>query len=183
MIMYVADNPEVQSKLHKELDALGNDISGLRHCRHKLPYSEAVQREVLRMRPVAPVAVGHQALCDTKLGACDIPKGTVIYANIMAIHHDPKNWESPEIFKPERFINNDGSLKEVDNKIWIPFSSGKRKCVGESVARANIMMISALFFSRFEVSFPHGQKPDFEPAMAEFACVPKPQKIVVKKRK
>ncbi|XP_013406462.1 steroid 17-alpha-hydroxylase/17,20 lyase [Lingula anatina] len=183
MIMYVADNPEVQTKLHKELDALGDDISGLRHCRHKLPYSEAVQREVLRMRPVAPVGVGHQALSDTKLGAYDIPKGTVLYANIMAIHHDPKNWESPEIFKPERFINSDGSLKEVDNKIWIPFSSGKRKCVGESVARANLMMISALFFSRFEVSFPHGQKPDFEPAMSEFTCIPKPQKIIVKKRK
>ncbi|XP_013383555.1 steroid 17-alpha-hydroxylase/17,20 lyase-like [Lingula anatina] len=182
IIMYVADNPEVQAKIHKELDGLGNDFDELRHCKNKMNYCEAVQREVLRMRPAAPVGIRHRTLRDTKLGGYDIPKGTIIYANIWAIHHDPKNWESPEVFKPERFLNKDGSLKELDKKTWLPFSSGKRKCVGEALARANITMTMALFFRRFKVSFPPGAQPDFEPMMLEINGSPKPQKIVVQNR-
>ncbi|XP_013383552.1 steroid 17-alpha-hydroxylase/17,20 lyase-like [Lingula anatina] len=181
--MYVADNPKVQAKIHKELDGLGNDVGKLRHCRNKMNYCEAVQREVLRMRPAAPAGLRHQTIRDTKLGGYDIPKGTLVYANIWAIHHDPKNWESPEVFKPERFLNKDGSLKEVDHKIWLPFASGKRKCVGEAIAKANLMTIMALFFRRFKVSFPPGVQPDFEPVMYEIACSPKPQKLIVQKRK
>ncbi|XP_013392720.1 cytochrome P450 1A1 [Lingula anatina] len=182
MILYAADNPNIQEKIHEELDSLGDDFCDLRQCRSKLPYCEAVQREVLRMRPAGPVSIPHRALCDTKLGGYDIPKNTLIFANIWAIHHDPKNWESPEVFMPERFLEKDGSLKELDKKTWLPFSSGKRKCVGEAIARTNIMTILILFFRQFEVSFPPGQKPDFEPAMLELACMPKPQKIIVKKR-
>ncbi|XP_013409335.1 cytochrome P450 1A1 isoform X2 [Lingula anatina] len=177
MILYVAAHPKVQEQLHKELDDLGKDFDNLRHCKSKLPYCEAVQREVLRMRPPAPAGLPHQTLRDTKLGGYDIPKGTLVSVNIWAIHHDPNNWESPEVFKPERFLDNDGSLKEVDNKIWLPFSSGKRKCIGEGIARVNLMMIS------FKVSFPPGQEPDFEPAKIELTCTPKPQKILVQKRK
>ncbi|XP_013421525.1 steroid 17-alpha-hydroxylase/17,20 lyase-like [Lingula anatina] len=183
MIMYVADNPKIQAKIHKELDGLGKDFDNLRHCKSKLTYFEAVQREVMRVRPAAPAGLRHQTLCDTKLGGYDIPKGTLVYANFWTIHNDPNIWESPEVFKPERFLNKDGSLKELDNKVWVPFSSGKRKCVGEALARANIMMISALFFRRFKVSFPSGQKPDFEPSkLFEISCSPNPQKIIVHKR-
>ncbi|XP_013383543.1 cytochrome P450 1A1-like isoform X2 [Lingula anatina] len=182
MVMYVADNPKVQTKIHKELDDLENNLGDLRHCRTKMTYCEAVLREVMRIRPGAPVALRHKTRCDTKLGGYDIPKDTLVYPNIWAIHHDPKNWESPETFMPERFLDKDGSLKKLDKKTWLPFGRGKRKCVGEALARAEIGMIMALFFRRFSVSFPPDVQPDFEPMMFEIHDTPFPQKIIVQKR-
>ncbi|XP_013392778.1 steroid 17-alpha-hydroxylase/17,20 lyase-like [Lingula anatina] len=182
-MLYIADNPEIQEEMHQEISGvLADDLDDLRHSKSKLPYCEAVLREVMRMRPAAPVALGHQAIRDTKIGDYDLPKGTVVFPNLWGIHHDPRNWESPEVFKPERFLDKDGNLKPTDTKIWVPFSSGKRKCAGEGLAKADIMMIMAMFFQRFKVSFPPGQKPDFEPAMYPFDCIPKPQKLIIEKR-
>ncbi|XP_013392777.1 cytochrome P450 1A1 [Lingula anatina] len=183
-MLYVADNPEVQEKMHREISGvLEDDLDGLRHCKSKLPYCEAVLREVMRMRPVAPVALAHQTIRDSKIGGYDLPKGTLVFPNVWGIHHNPRNWESPEVFKPERFLDKDGNLKPIDTKIWLPFSSGKRKCAGEGLAKADIMMIMAMFFQRFKVSFPPGQKPDFEPVMAFFDCLSAPQKLIIEKRK
>ncbi|XP_013386450.1 steroid 17-alpha-hydroxylase/17,20 lyase-like [Lingula anatina] len=182
MVMYVAANPKVQTKIHKEIDDLENNLDDLRRCRSKMTYCEAVVREVMRIRPAGPVALRHKTLCDTELGGYDIPKDTIVYANIWAIHHDPKNWESPEVFSPERFLEKDGSLKKLDTKTWLPFGSGKRKCVGEALAMAEIMMFMALFFHRFRVSFPPDVQPNFEPMMFEINATPFPQKISVQKR-
>ncbi|XP_013400664.1 steroid 17-alpha-hydroxylase/17,20 lyase [Lingula anatina] len=181
-LMYTAAYPDVQEKMHNEiLDVLG-DSDDLLKSKSKLTYCDAVLHEVMRLRPVVPMSLFHKVLQDTKLREYDLPKGTIVTPNIWGIHHDPANWDSPEEFRPERFLDEHGNI-HVDSKIWLPFSSGKRKCLGEALARSDIMMIMALFFRDFKVSFPPNVTGDFEPADKIIDCHCKRQKLVIEKRK
>ncbi|XP_046571309.1 cytochrome P450 2J1-like [Haliotis rubra] len=104
-LLYLAAYPEVQAKLHAEVDrVLGERRVPMLSERHKLPYTEAVLYESMRKGAVAPLGLPHSTTCDTTVAGYEIPKGTIVLANIFAIHHDPRHWKEPEVFNPERFL-------------------------------------------------------------------------------
>ena len=65
----------------------------------------------------------HCAEEDTTLQGFTIPKGTTIFPNIWAVHHDQDLWIDPEVFRPERFLNDEGAV--IQPEYYIPFSTGK----------------------------------------------------------
>ncbi|OWF46735.1 steroid 17-alpha-hydroxylase/17,20 lyase-like [Mizuhopecten yessoensis] len=181
--LYMAANPEEQKIAQKEIDtAVGGDrLPGLGD-RNAMPYTEAVLHEVMRIASVAPFGVPHAARNDSKLYEYDIPKGTMVMINHWALHNDPKHWKDPSKFDPKRFLDSDGNLapKPVS---WLPFSAGRRVCLGESAAKPELHLICATILQQFEIMLPPGVTADFSPDVSGIGGYTANQyKIVVQKR-
>ncbi|GFU51077.1 vitamin D 25-hydroxylase [Trichonephila clavipes] len=98
-----------------------------------MPYTHAVLLEQMRWKTIVPLNLMHYSLADIKVGGYDIPKDTIVIANFWQAHNDPRYWDEPEKFKPERFLSNDGK-SVLKSKYFMGFSLGKRVCPGESMA-------------------------------------------------
>lgn len=70
----------------------------------------------------APLSVPHITTKDTRLYGYDVPKDTILFPNVYSACYDPKYWENPELFNPNRFIANDGKHRKLD--AYVPFSAG-----------------------------------------------------------
>ncbi|EPS59496.1 hypothetical protein M569_15310, partial [Genlisea aurea] len=125
------NNPETLIKAQIEIDATvgaarlieDSDLAQLRYLR-------AIIYETLRMYPVAPLLAPHESSAECSVGGYRIPGGTLLLVNIWAIQNDPKLWDEPRDFKPERFL--DGG--ELDGFSMLPFGAGRRGCPGENLA-------------------------------------------------
>ncbi|XP_062847867.1 steroid 21-hydroxylase [Trichomycterus rosablanca] len=145
-IAFLLYRPEVQTRVHEELSNVLKGQYPRYSDRHRLPYLSAVINEVLRLRPVAPLAVPHKAIRDSSIAGYFIPKNTVIIPNLFGAHHDPEVWTDPYSFRPERFLEGGGgSLRAL-----IPFSGGARLCLGESVAKMEIFLFTAYLLQDFQ---------------------------------
>ena len=114
-------------------------------------------------------------------GDYDVPQGTMVLLNLWMMHHDPDNWTDPEAFKPERFLDENGALAPKPES-WLPFSAGRRVCLGESVAKPEILLLLAGYMRQFKISLPDGVKPDFEAIGGGFVRTPKPFKLIFEER-
>lgn len=148
-----------------------------------MPYCEAVVSEVLRITSTTPVGAPHDMISDLVFHDYHLAMGTTVFANIYAVHHDPKIWGDPEIFRPDRFLNED-KTKFVRNEALIPFAEGKRKCVGEALAMDAFFLFVTSICQQFDI-FPDPdtkEKADLTPELG-LMLAPKPFKVVVTSRK
>eukprot|EP00794_Sanderia_malayensis_P007397 gene7397-8217_t len=179
-IMYLAQLPDKQQKAFEQLKAFSSGSGDFPKYKDKpsLPYIEAMMAEVLRMASLAPLAVPHKATCDTKINDYDVPKGTVLLMNIYAMHHDTKYWQDPEKFEPERFLHEDGHFC-IPNSSYLPFSLGKRVCLGETLAKREMFLILCYLLKTFK--FEKAEKFDFSGKFGA-TLTPKPYKVKIVKR-
>uniref|UniRef100_A0A915DRQ3 Unspecific monooxygenase n=1 Tax=Ditylenchus dipsaci TaxID=166011 RepID=A0A915DRQ3_9BILA len=126
-VAYLINNQVAQKKLHQELDA-----------------------ETLRTANVVPENALHRTTKDVEIDGHLIQKGTCCLPQISAVLHNPKIYNNPKQFNPERFLDENGLLKKCDE--LIPFSVGKRKCLGEPLAKMEIFLFLANIFNRYEFS-------------------------------
>ncbi|ESO84647.1 hypothetical protein LOTGIDRAFT_204704 [Lottia gigantea] len=181
-LMYTIGVPGIQQKLQQEVDSvIGKDRYPTTDDRDNLPYSSAVLQEAMRMGPVVPAGVPHTTTCDTTLGEYEIPKDTMVIINHYAMHNDPNKWEEVDRFKPERYLDEDGKLAPKPES-WLPFSAGRRVCLGEPLAKPELQLIIASLFQRLEFSPEPGTQIDMELVEKNVTITPKPFKVVVKKR-
>ncbi|ESO99120.1 hypothetical protein LOTGIDRAFT_201350 [Lottia gigantea] len=181
-LMFIIGTDGVQNKIQTEVDkAIGKLRFPTTHDRNNLPYTDAVLHESMRLGPVAATGVPHSTSCDTTLGKYDIPKDTMIMINHYSLHTNPDNWSDVDKFKPERFLDDDGTMApKPDN--WLPFSAGRRVCAGESLAKPELHLILASLFHRLEFSPAPGTTINMTPDLSPVTMAPKPFKVVVKKR-
>lgn len=123
-----------------------------------MPYTEACLREIMRFETLVPSGVPHKALVDAEISGYSIPKGTIIVAALNAAMHDASVWESPNEFRPERFLDATGRLN-LSKDISLPFGAGKRLCPGETFARNMVFLFTTAFLQAFTVRMPDGVKP------------------------
>lgn len=97
----------------------------------KLPYLRHVIDETLRLYPPAPLLLPHFSTEPCTIGSFYIPKRTTLMVNVGAIHRDPRIWENPDVFRPERFESLSSSERE--SCIFLPFGTGRRVCPGSSM--------------------------------------------------
>ncbi|KAI0289360.1 cytochrome P450 [Russula brevipes] len=165
--------PDLQKTAQAELDSvIGRERLPTFQDRPRLPFIEAVCKEVLRWQPVTPVGVPHAAIRDDVYAGYFIPKayayfsrccgywkymvGYILYTFTMAstlsraILRDPALYPRPDIFKPERFLNPDGSLRD-DPILASAFGFGKRICPGRHVVDATLFISVASLFSVFNI--------------------------------
>ena len=150
-ILYVIPNilhhyPDVQSRLQAEVDeVVGKNRLPNIADREAMPYTVATVFETLRFANVS-AALPHVALADTTIGQYAIPAGTVLYPFLGALQLDEIFWGDPFTFRPERYLNEDGSLLPADHphrKHTIPFGLGPRACLGEAFALKRLFAILA----------------------------------------
>ncbi|XP_071514745.1 cytochrome P450 2L1-like [Panulirus ornatus] len=180
MFYYLATYPEVQRRLQDELDeVLPKGTLVTLDDRIRLPYTEAVLHEVLRKSSLLSLGGQHVAVRDTQLGGYFIPKGSVINSSATTMHHDPRYWDHPNEFLPERWLDPEG--KFATKKMgFLPFGVGKRVCLGESLARMELLIFSATVLQNFSFSHPPDKDIDIRPEPNNpFMHSPKTQDIFI----
>ncbi|XP_070581548.1 cytochrome P450 1A1-like [Ptychodera flava] len=157
MILY----PNVQEKAQQEIDAvIGRDRPPAVTDRLNLPYVDCLIYELLRHATLAPLSVPHATVNDTKFYGYDIPKETPVFPNLHSANFDETEWEDPDLFKPERFLSQDGqSLNKVKAAKLASFSFGKRRCPGEQLAQKELFLFITLFLQRCTINKCPGDDP------------------------
>uniref|UniRef100_A0A1I7ZSE4 Unspecific monooxygenase n=1 Tax=Steinernema glaseri TaxID=37863 RepID=A0A1I7ZSE4_9BILA len=155
VFIYLANRSTVQDKLRAELIAVtkGNRRVELAD-KTSLPFTCAVVTEALRCGNIVNFNVFHQTTCETQVGDYMLPAGTVITPQVSVITMDEGAFINPHDFDPDRYINDKNLEKQV-----IPFSLGKRSCLGESLARAEMFLILANFVQKYKILPPTGSGP------------------------
>ncbi|XP_066902251.1 probable cytochrome P450 305a1 isoform X2 [Halyomorpha halys] len=148
--LYMTSYQDVQEKVQKELDALitpGQLPS--RNDKNKCPFVEAVISEVLRKAPVTPILGPRRTTANTFLNGYFIPKDTTVFLNIKTIHESSKHWEDPSTFKPERFLDEEGTVKQ--EQTMYNFGRGKRRCPAEVLARTALFVLFSGVLHNFKL--------------------------------
>ncbi|KAK7489998.1 hypothetical protein BaRGS_00018698 [Batillaria attramentaria] len=179
----LAGHPDVQTLVQEEVDLVTGSRMPSLSDRGSLPYTEATLHEVMRIGTVAPFGLPHQTIRATSVGGYNIPKETTVVVNFWALHNDLDQWDHPELFRPQRFLDSQGRLAPKPNS-WLPFSAGRRVCLrGEAVAKPELLLVLACIVKRFRVSLEPGAVFDPTPQNKMVNGVPKPYKIVVTDRR
>eukprot|EP00057_Strongylocentrotus_purpuratus_P027471 XP_011681945.1 PREDICTED: cytochrome P450 1A1-like isoform X1 [Strongylocentrotus purpuratus] len=185
VLLYMAVFPEVQRKVQEEIDRVIGDRTPCLEDEQTLPYLCATFYETLRFSCLSLLGVPHAAVCDTTLNGYHIPAGTQVLANFWAINHDETTWDNPSEFRPERFLNDNGQLRNMkDFPHFMPFSTGRRACLGKNIGKSGIIVLSACLLQKLNIAVPTGegaQQPTLEPEV-HFDLVPKQYDIVVTRR-
>ncbi|XP_030835851.1 steroid 17-alpha-hydroxylase/17,20 lyase isoform X2 [Strongylocentrotus purpuratus] len=147
----LATYPEIQAKIRAEIDdVIGRDRLPTINDRGKLVYTEASLYEVLRYSSIVPTNL-HATTRDTEFGGYHIPKGTVVLINTHSMHYDPQEWDQPDKFLPEHFMDGSGTVREHPPS-FLPFGAGRRGCLGEAVAKADLFLIFSWFLQNYTFS-------------------------------
>ncbi|XP_006879801.1 PREDICTED: cytochrome P450 2J2-like [Elephantulus edwardii] len=155
-LLYMAMNPEIQEKVQAEIDrVIGQSQLPSTANRDHMPYTNAVIHEVQRMGNIIPLNVPREVTFDTTVAGYCLPKGTMVLTNLTALHRDPKEWATPDAFNPEHFLEN-GQFKKRES--FLPFSIGKRVCLGEQLARAELFIFFTSFLQKFTFRPPANEK-------------------------
>jgi len=166
---------DVQEKVHQELEKLDVPCVTMNE-KPKLPYVEATLNEIWRFCNVAPFAPPRVAHTKTVLGSMTIPAGTLVMNNAYSLHMDKAHWGDPEVFRPERFIDRNNCFRQDD---WnIPFGIGRRKCLGETLARTETFLFFANVLKKFKFVQVGYSPPSLEPDVG-FTCGPYPFKTKI----
>ncbi|XP_034030930.1 steroid 21-hydroxylase [Thalassophryne amazonica] len=178
-VAFLLHRPEVQTKVYEELRTVLEGRYPKYSDRHRLPVLGSVISEVLRLRPVAPLAVPHRAIRDSSIAGYFIPKNTIIIPNLFGAHHDPAVWMDPYSFRPERFLEGGGALARA----MIPFGGGARLCLGQSVAKMELFLFTAYLLRDFQFALPENETslPDLT-GVASVVLKVKPYKVIAHPR-
>uniref|UniRef100_A0A0A8Z1L2 Uncharacterized protein n=1 Tax=Arundo donax TaxID=35708 RepID=A0A0A8Z1L2_ARUDO len=153
-------NPRVMEKAQLEIrSALAGQGRVQEAALKDLHYLKAVVKETLRLHPPGPL-IPRVCLDDRKIQGYDVPQGTIVVTNVWAISRDPKYWEFPDKFMPERFDGEDAvDFRGLDFE-FMPFGAGRRICPGMTFALANIEIALASLLHHFDWELPVGAKPE-----------------------
>ncbi|XP_055631207.1 probable cytochrome P450 305a1 [Toxorhynchites rutilus septentrionalis] len=180
--MMMVLRPEIQERIHKEIDAnMQQDEMPQQNDRTALPYIEAFLLEVQRFFHIVPVSGPRRALSDCTLGGYRIPKNTTILMSLRTVHMDSNHWGDPEIFRPERFLDADNKI--INTERLTPFGLGRRRCLGESLARACMFTFFVGILQKFTLIKPTNCNADPSiKLLPGITLSPKPYKIVFRLR-
>ena len=121
-----------------------------------LPYTNAVLLESMRIATIVPMALPHVTTEDIEVKEFIIPKDSIIFPDILNVHYDPGHWKDPETFNPDRFYDEATNTFKNDDHL-IPFSVGKRYCLGQSLAEKEYFLFFANLFQTFRFSMAPGK--------------------------
>ncbi len=147
-LYYMVLHPDVQEKVQIELDQV-TSRSRLPQLSDRIetPFTEAVILEAQRCGNIFPLSVTHAAAKDTYLGPYFIPRGTSVYQNLSSVHGDPDIFPDPDKFDPTRYISKAGKFEA--HPLVMPFGLGKRRCIGESLAKMSLYLYFSAVLSAF----------------------------------
>ncbi|KAI8493799.1 cytochrome P450 2 sub U member 1 [Branchiostoma belcheri] len=175
-LLYMTLNPDIQNKVQQELDAVvGVGLPTLSH-RSQLPYVNACLLEVMRIRTIVPLSLPHATSETVKVRRYDIPKGTQVLLNLYSLHMDPAYWPDPDRFDPGRFLDAEGNVINKPES-FMPFSGGRRVCLGEQLARMELFLFFSTLLQSFTFRTPEGAPPPTTDGVFGVSLTPRPFKL------
>ncbi|KAM6973754.1 cytochrome P450 2F3-like [Aplochiton taeniatus] len=174
--------PDVQEHVHQEIDSvIGRERTPNMEDRKSLPFTDAVIHEMQRFLDLVPFNVPHYTLKDISFRGYDIPKDTLIFPMLHSVLKEKSQWDTPWSFNPGHFLDQNSNFKK--NPAFLPFSAGKRACVGESLARMEIFLFLVSLLQHFTFSSPGGPDSiDLTPEYSGFANVPRKYQLIATPR-
>uniref|UniRef100_A0A8C6MX92 Cytochrome P450 n=1 Tax=Mus spicilegus TaxID=10103 RepID=A0A8C6MX92_MUSSI len=169
-------HPDVQRRVQEEID----EVIGQVRCpemadQARMPYTNAVIHEVQRFADIVPMNLPHKTSHDIEVQGFLIPKGTTLIPNLSSVLKDETVWEKPLRFHPEHFLDAQGHF--VKPEAFMPFSAGRRACLGEPLARMELFLFFTCLLQRFSFSVPAGQPQPSDYGIFTFLVSPSPYQL------
>ncbi|RVE69525.1 hypothetical protein OJAV_G00078880 [Oryzias javanicus] len=181
-LLFMAKYPHIQERVQEEL----NQVVGSRQVcvqdRKNLPFTDAVIHESQRLANIAPMAIPHTTSKDVTFQGYFIKKGTTVLPLLTSVLYDESEWETPLTFNPSHFLDKEG--KFIKRDAFMPFSAGRRVCLGESLARMDIFLFFTSLLQHFSFTPPAGiseDELDLTPVVG-FTLSPQPQGLCAVRR-
>lgn len=182
-LVYMLHYPDIQKQIQKEIDDnIELDRLPTLADRPHLPLLDASIMEIQRIGNVVQLLLGRQTPKDITFGGYTIPKEAIIIPNLGSVMTDKELWGDPENFRPERFLEYSQKNNQKPGA-FIPFFIGKRSCLGEPLAKAELFLLLAGMLQQFEFTCPLGH--ELPPLKGVFGItnMPHPFSIQIRRRK
>lgn len=144
----LSQNPVAEARLHEELrGVLGGrppEVADL----ERMPYLQAVVQEVLRLYPPAYI-LARTSIAPCRIAGYDFPTGTTILMSQWVTHHDPRYYEKPDAFLPERWLQ--GLADRLPAGAYFPFGDGPRRCIGQGFALLEAALVLGTIAQQFRM--------------------------------
>nr|XP_023487091.1 cytochrome P450 2D14 isoform X3 [Equus caballus] len=148
--------PDVQRRVQQEIDkVIGQTRRPEMGDQAHMPFTLAVVHEVQRFGDIIPLGIPHLTSRDIEVQGFLIPKGTTLITNVSSVLKEETIWKKPFRFHPEHFLDAQGHF--VKQEAFMPFSAGRRSCLGEPLARMELFLFFTCLLQRFSFSVPAGQ--------------------------
>uniref|UniRef100_A0A4W6DUP0 Cytochrome P450, family 1, subfamily C, polypeptide 1 n=1 Tax=Lates calcarifer TaxID=8187 RepID=A0A4W6DUP0_LATCA len=145
IMLLLVKYPDEQAKLQELIDkVVGPNRLPSSEDRRSLAYLDAFIYETMRFTSFVPITIPHSTTSDVTVDGLHIPKDTVVFINQWSVNHDTLKWKDPHVFDPSRFLDENDSLdKDITNNVMI-FSAGKRRCIGDQIAKVEVFLFFAI---------------------------------------
>jgi cytochrome P450 len=146
--MLLSQNPEAETTLHAELDAVLAGRSPTLADLPRLVFADRVITEALRVFPTVWL-LGREAIEPCTIGGEKVPVGLTLWMSQWVIHRDGRFFDDPESFRPDRW--SDGLARRIHRYAYFPFGGGPRICIGNSFAQMEAVLLLATIAQRYQV--------------------------------
>lgn len=148
MLHLLGNHSEIQQKVYDEITEIESQTSDVVEQLQKMNYINAVINESMRLYPPAWIT-DRENIDDDQLLGYKIKEKTLIGVSFYALHRNPKYWENPEEFNPERFM---GDRKKASYKYFYPFGAGPRMCIGLGFAIYEMGLTLSYLIKKYKVT-------------------------------
>ncbi|MGZ8847963.1 MAG: cytochrome P450 [Pyrinomonadaceae bacterium] len=156
-------NPESERRFHAELDEVLGDRAPTAADLPRLKFTEQIAKESMRLYPPA-YGLGREAIADCEIGGYRVPKGTQVFMFQWVTQRDPRFYDEPLAFRPERWTED--FIERLPKYAYFPFGGGPRVCIGASFAMMEIILCLATIGQKFRLELDPDHPVSIYPAMS-----------------
>jgi len=152
----IAEHPAAAERVHAEIDAVLGGRAPTPDDLPALPFLTATLKEAMRLHPPIAALMTRRATAEIVVGGHRLPRGTLLRITPAVLHRDPRSFDEPDAFRPERFLP---GAPPAPRGAWLSFGTGPRVCIGQHFAMLEMTIAAAMLLQRWTLSLPPGARP------------------------